>query len=185
MNRTSKAGVVLIILSGLFISGFAYAKNEGEYLYRCTGSFSAYHTWGWHFDLNLNIYMKADGTVGGWDKVGIVGEMDGDPFSAEGTDAAVHLKVNEETKEIWYIAESGGHYVLIYMKDCGPAKTDLFTCQSIPTDNMFPWHPDAMTVEEAIELCDSMPDLSELYWWPQGSASPMVIYKGNINLKIY
>jgi len=183
MNKTSIAGIVLVILSGLMVSGLSYAKDEGEFLYRCVGSFSSDHTWGWHFDLNLNIYKKADGTVGGWDKVKItIGD-----FVIESTDAAVHMVVNEETREIWYIAEAGGHYVLIYMKDCGPAKTDLFTCQSIPTDNLFPEHPDAMPLEDAIALCETQPDLSDYHWWPDNglAPSPMTIYRGNIALKIY
>lgn len=172
---------MMVLLGTLIPTTLAYGKHKGTFVYRCVGNISSDHSWGWHFDLNFNIYKKADGTYGGWDKVTItIGSM-----VIEGTDAAVHMEVNEDTREIWYIVGSEGHYVLIYMKDCGRAKTDLFTCQSIPTENLFPDHPDAMSLEEAIALCDSQPDLSQLFWWPQGSASPMTIHRGNIVLKIY
>lgn len=180
MNKMKRAGIVLLVLSAIMVSGMAYAKHQRKYVYRCVGSISSDHSWDWEFDLKLNIYKKSDGTIGGWDTVKIALEWMGEPMVIEDSDIIRHMVVNEETKEIWYIGESNGrpgHYVLVYLKDVGPAKTDLFTAQSIPDD---------MSLQEAIDICDTMPVIEGLLWWvDNGPAIPMTVNRGNIVLKIY
>jgi hypothetical protein len=186
MDSKQKNIIVMMVLLGTLIpTTLAYGKHEGTYVYRCVGNISSDHSWGWHFDLNLNIYKKSDGTYGGWDTVCITLEWMGEPMVIKDTDTIVYVVVDEETNELWYIGESDGrpgHYVLVYFKDNGPAKTDLFTATSIPDGTgLVP----AMSLEEAMTLCDSKPIVEELLWWPQGPAEPMTVHRGNIGLKIY
>ena len=186
MEIKQKTIIIMMVLIGTLVPAtLVHGRREGKFVYRCVGNISSDHSWGWHFDANFNIYKKTDGTYGGWDTVTIALEWMGEPMVIEDADTILYVVVNEATDELWYIGDSQsrpGHYVLVYFKDNGPAKTDLFTATSIPDGTgLVP----AMSLEEAMALCDTMLVVEDLLWWPQGPAVPMTVSRGNIALKIY